>query len=128
MQTSVFLAKLLGPMFLLAGVASFSRREAFRVILREFIASPALMYLAAFFGLLGGLALLLTHNVWTPDWRVLITLLGWITLVRALITMFWPQALVWAARGILARPNVFVVATALDILIGAVLSHFGYFA
>jgi hypothetical protein len=128
MQTSLFIAKLLGPMLLVVGVALLTRPEAFRALLREFIASGVLLYIAGFFGLLGGLALLLTHNVWALDWRLLITLIGWASLVRALVTIFWPQWIVSIGAMLIERKRAFPVAAAFDLVIGAILTYFGYFA
>ena len=91
MQPSIFVAKLLGPIFVLVGIAILSKPQAFRALSKEFIDSPALMYLAGFLGLLGGLALVLTHNVWLLDWRLIITLIGWASVVRAVVTIFQPR-------------------------------------
>ena len=44
----------------------------------EFLRSRALIYLSGVLIHDGGLAIVLTHNVWVADWRVLITLLGWL--------------------------------------------------
>lgn len=128
MYASVFLAQLLGPMFAVLGVALLVKPQMFRTILSEFIRSPALLYLAGFFGLLGGLALILTHNVWVPDWRLIITLIGWLAIVRALITIFQPQWIVVAGTAILVRRGIFVGAAVIDLIIGLVLSYFGYVA
>lgn len=126
MQISLFVAKLLGPVFLVVGVALLTRPEAFRALLREFVASGVMMYLAGFLGLLAGLALVLLHNVWTLDWRVVITLIGWTSLVRAIVTIFRPQAIASIGAKLLERPSAFVVAGAADLVIGAILSDFGY--
>jgi uncharacterized membrane protein len=128
MQTSLFIAKLLGPIFLVVGVALLARPEAFRSLLREFVASGVLMYLAGFFGLLGGLALILTHNVWALDWRVLVTLIGWASLARALVTIFAPQWIAWIGAKLIEWRGVFAAAAAVDLVIGAILSYFGYSA
>jgi hypothetical protein len=128
MPTSLFIAKLLGPMFLVLGVALFARPEAFRALLREFVASGIWMYMAGFFGLLGGLALILTHNVWALDWRVLITLIGWASLVRALVTIFAPQWIASIGAKLIEWRGVFAAAAVVDLVIGAILSYFGYFA
>ena len=45
----------------------------------EFLNSHALIYLAGIITLTAGLAIVLTHNVWAADWRILITVLGWLT-------------------------------------------------
>jgi hypothetical protein len=128
MQTSLFVAKLLGPVFLVVGAALLSRPEAFRALLREFVASGVLMYLAGFLGLLGGLALLIVHNVWALDWRLVITLIGWASLVRALVTIFRPQAIVSIADRLIEYKGAFRAAAVIDLVIGAALSYFGYWA
>jgi hypothetical protein len=128
MPASLFIAKLIGPIFLVVGVALLSRPEAFRSLLREFVASGISMYMAGFFGLLGGLALILTHNVWALDWRVLITLIGWASLVRALVTIFSPQWIASIGAKLIEFRGVFAVAAAIDLVIGAILSYFGYSA
>lgn len=128
MQASIFLAQLLGPMFLVVGVAVPAKPEMFRTILQGFIGSATLLYLAGFFGLLGGLALVLTHNVWAADWRLIITLIGWITLVRGLISIFQPQWIVAAGNAILEHRGVFMVASPINLVIGIILSYCGYVA
>jgi len=128
MQTSLFVAKLLGPVFLVVGAALLSRPEAFRALLREFVASGVLMYLAGFLGLLGGLALLIVHNVWALDWRLVITLIGWASLFRALVTIFRPQAIVSIADRLIEYKGAFRAAAVIDLVIGAALSYFGYWA
>ncbi len=128
MQTSIFIAKLLGPIFVLVGIAILVRPKAFRVLLREFIESHVMMYLAGFLGLLSGLALVLTHNVWVFDWRLIITLIGWATIVRAIVTIFQPQQIVSMGSKLLEHRGVFFGAAVIDLVIGLVLSYFGYSA
>ena len=125
MQPSLFIAKLLGPSFLIVGTALLTKPEAFRVLLQEFIKSGVLLYLAGILGLVGGLALLLTHNVWVLDWRLIITLLGWVTVVRAIGTIFLPQQI---GAKLIEHRSSFVIAAGFDLMIGAVLSYFGYLA
>lgn len=128
MQASLFIARLLGPMFLVVAVALLFKPQMFRTILQEFIGGATWLYLAGFFGLLGGLALVLTHNVWVADWRLIITLIGWITLVRALISIFQPQWIVATGSAILKQRGIFVGAAAMNLIVGLVLSYFGYLA
>lgn len=127
MSTSLFIAKLLGPVYALVGIALFLRGQMFRAILTEFIASSVLIYLAGVIGLLVGMTLILTHNIWVLDWRVVITLIGWMTLIRALITIFEPRYILVAGSRILERSKLLIVAAALNLAIGLTLTYFGYF-
>jgi len=126
MWTSIFIARLLGPIFVIAGTALLVRAQMFRGILQEFIRSPALLYLAGFFGLLAGMALILTHNVWILDWRLIITLIGWVTIIRALVSIFQPRWIVTAGTTIVKHRGIFIVAAATNLVLGLVLSYFGY--
>jgi len=124
--TSVFIAKLLGPVFAAVGLALLLRAEHFRAILSDFLHSPALHYLAGFLGLLSGLALILTHNVWVFDWRLIITLIGWLVLIRAVITIFWPDRIVALGEAMLRYHGALRYAAAVNLILGLLLSYFGY--
>jgi len=128
MPTSIFIARLLGPLFVVVGIAIPLRAQAFRDLLQEFIRSPALLYLAGFFGLLGGVALVLTQNVWVLDWRLIITLIGWVTIVRAVVTIFRPEMIVAIGSRIYDSRGIFLGAASINFIIGLVLCYFGYFA
>lgn len=128
MPTSIFIAKLLGPIYVLVGIALLTKAQMFRTILQEFVRSQVLLYLAGFLGLLAGLALVLTHNVWMLHWPLIITLIGWASVVRAVVTIFQPQQIVLLASKILEHRAIFYGAGAANLLIGLVLSYFGYAA
>ena len=128
MQTSIFIAQLLGPVYIVVGLALLLRPQAFRVFVQEFNASGVLMYLAGFLGLLAGLALVLTHNVWAVNWRLIITLIGWVALIRALVTIFWPEQIVALGSKIIENKRIFAVPGTANLIIGLVLCYFGYFA
>jgi hypothetical protein len=128
MSASVFLAQLIGPVALAMGLAVLLDRRRFRALAEEFLTSPALMFLSGVLTLPMGLAIVLTHNVWTADWRVLITLLGWIAIAAGIIRIFWPSDAASSGRKLLAHPNTLLIGGAFYVVIGAVLTFFGYFA
>ena len=78
METSVLLAKLMGPLLLLLGLYVVFLPDRLARIGREYLASEALMFTAGLLALTAGLAIVVGHNVWVMDWPVLITIFGWI--------------------------------------------------
>ena len=78
MATSVFIARLAGPVFLALGLGLLVNPGCYREITGEVLRSKALILYAGLLALPAGLAIVLTHNVWVADWRVVITLLGWL--------------------------------------------------
>jgi uncharacterized membrane protein len=126
MQTSVVLAKLIGPLFLAVGVGLLLNGATYRKLAGEFLASTALVYLSGILTMLGGLALVLTHNVWAPDWRVLITLLGWLGTLGGAARIVMPQGTQKMGRKLLAHSSGLTIAGVIWLALGAVLSFFGY--
>jgi hypothetical protein len=126
MQTSVFLARLIGPVMLTIGLAVLANQRGFRDLAGEFIASRALMFLSGFIIMPAGLAIVLTHNVWTADWRVLITIFGWLNVVGGAVRLFGPPFLVNAGRTLLKQPQFTPIAAAIWIVLGLLFCFFGF--
>ncbi|MGH6740477.1 MAG: hypothetical protein ACREDY_15885, partial [Bradyrhizobium sp.] len=126
MQTSIFLAKLIGPFALALGLALLVNGSTFRTLANEFLASPALIFLSGVITLPAGLAIVLTHNVWTADWRVLITLLGWLAVIAGFIRMIVPQRAASIGRSAVANPLTPKIGGAIYCAIGLALCYFGY--
>ena len=126
MATSIFIARLIGPIALLAGLALVFNRAAYRAMTEEFLRSHGLIVLAGVMTLAAGLAIVLTHNVWTADWRVVITILGWLFVISGIVRMALPQHAAALGRRILAGPTPLCVVAAFDTALGVVLCIFGY--
>jgi hypothetical protein len=126
MTTSIFLARLIGPVALALGLALVIQGSGFRAFATEFMASPALIFLSGIITLPAGLAIVLTHNVWTPDWRVVITVVGWLAIVTGAIRMIVPQQAAAKARVVIAHPALPKIGAAIWLAIGVLLCFFGY--
>ena len=126
LSTSVFLAKLIGPLAFAIAVGLLVNAAGYRTMAEEFLSSRALTFLAGVISLPAGLAVVLTHNVWTADWRVVVTLLGWLLIVSGVIRVVAPQqAMAWG-RAAARNPVTFKIGAAIWLLIGALLTYFGY--
>jgi uncharacterized membrane protein len=127
MQTSVFLAKLIGPLFLAVGIGVLANAAVYRKLAEEFLRSYALVYVSGLLLMTAGLALILTHNVWVADWRVVITLLGWLAAIGGALRIVVPERAEAMGRSMLARPAGLTVAAVIWLVLGALLTFFGYF-
>src|SRR5258708_17431622 len=103
MSTSVFIARLIGPVMLVIGLAVFTNQRAFREMADEFLASRALLFLSGLLIMPVGLAIVLTHNLLTRDWRVPFTLLGWFTAIACACERCRPDRVVQRGRSLLHR-------------------------
>jgi hypothetical protein len=126
MQTSVFLARLIGPVMLVVGLAVFANQRAFRDMAEEFLASPALLFLSGLLIMPMGLAIVLTHNIWTADWRVLITLFGWLNAIGGAVRLLAPAWVMRTGLVMLRRPYFVPVAAVIWVVLGSLFCLFGF--
>jgi len=126
-RISLFLARLLGPIFVAIAVGVLLNGAVFRAIAEEGLRSHALIYLTGLFAITAGVAILLNHNVWVGDWRVLITIFGWLAALGGAQRIIWPQGTEAAIRWFLDHPTSLTVAGLIWLGIGALLCFFGYF-
>jgi hypothetical protein len=111
-----------------AGIGMLLDPEAFAGIGAQFLQNPALLYLSAALGLLGGIALVLAHNVWIADWRVIITLIGWISIVDSTSWLVIPRAMTRLYSPLMVSTVLPLAGGVLAVLAGGVLCYFGYYA
>jgi hypothetical protein len=128
MQTSVFLARLLGPTLLIVAAGILLNQNYYRGMTRELVASRPLFYLAAVIGVVAGLAIVLVHNVWALNWRVLITLFGWINLLRGAFSILLPEQSFALGGRVMAGNHMPMIAGVVALLIGLTFCYFGYVA
>ncbi|MEX1152345.1 hypothetical protein [Parvibaculum sp.] len=128
MQPSIFLAQLIGPTLLVMGIGMIVNRAAYRAMAQEFIDSRALIFIAGLLAFVPGLAIVLTHNVWVAGWPVIVTVFGWIALLAGIFRLLFPQEVTRLGTRMLANPAAFTAGGAGTILLGAILSFYGYFA
>jgi hypothetical protein len=108
MPTSIFLAKLIGPVFLAVGVAMLLNGAAYRTLANSFLDNPALMFLSGLLTLPAGLAIVLTHNVWAADWRIVITIFGWLAVIGGAVRLLAPRQAVAVGESFGASVPLFI--------------------
>ena len=126
MLASRYLAKLIGPLFLAIGAGLLFNGQIYDAMIEQYVASTALIYLSGLMALTFGIAIVLAHNVWIANWRLIITLFGWLLVVGGTIRIVFPQIIQHfggTIRHLAAAP---VIGGALVIVLGLVLCNFGY--
>jgi hypothetical protein len=94
MNTSRYIARLMGPVLLIIGIGMiaglFVEGESYSSLMKEFIGSRALIFITGVLALIAGLAIVNAHNLWVPDWRVVVTVLGWLFILRGIMNLVFP--------------------------------------
>jgi hypothetical protein len=120
----------MGPVMLVIGIGMaagmFVEGESYSSLMKEFIGSRALIFITGVLALLAGLIVVNAHNLWVPDWRVLITALGWLAIVRGVMNLVFPALVQTMGDRLMASHAGVVAGAAFMIVLGAILSIMGY--
>lgn len=127
MSASILIARLLGPYLLVTGLVTLARPSLIRDVAREFLASRALVFLAGLLALVTGLAIVATHNCWTADWTVIITIFGWLAIAGGIARTAFPEIAKSIGEPMLMRPVALQIGGAVQVVLGAVLTGLAYF-
>ena len=76
--------------------------------------------------LLAGLAIVNAHNLWVSDWRVIITVVGWLAIIRGVLSLLFPAKMHTIGETITANTSGPVITALIFLVVGAILSWMGY--
>jgi hypothetical protein len=123
---TVFLARLIGLYCLIMATAMLSQRDAFVSVVHAFAADAPLVLIAGVFTLFGGLALVLLHNYWSGGaLPVIVTLMGWLTLVKAVLLLVLPSNKLAALYDGVSSTHI-LTSGSLTLLLGIYLTVSGF--
>ena len=128
METSYLLARIIGPYMLIAAIAIYANRDIFDRLIDDIEDQPLLLMSMGAFTLILGLLMLQFHNVWSLDWRVLVTLIGWITLIKGALVIIAPQSFIKIAKHYKSNDTLLNIQAVIAVFFGIFMSYMGYFA
>jgi len=126
MDRSFFLARLMGPTFVAIGLGMLINLSMYESMIAEALHPGVLFYLSGLLSLLAGLAIVNLHNRWQVDWRVIITVLGWLMTIGGIMRIVLPQFTVAVGATIYSGRASTIVAALVVGTLGAFLSFTGY--
>ena len=127
-ESTRFLSRLLGLYCLIAALCMCLHREAIVRMVTALLQDAPLMFMVGLFTVVAGLALILTHNVWSGgSHAVLVTLIGWVTLIKGLVFWLLPaDATMTLFLDRLQYARLFYLYMGLSALIGLYLTWGGF--
>lgn len=119
------LAKAFGVYMIAAGLGGLVAPGKWRTLLEEFRNGEALTYVTAIFVYILGVAIILTHNLWTDPLAILISLVGWVAAIEGVVLMVAPKPLLDFAAS-LTRPGAMKALAVGVIGLGAIIALLGF--
>lgn len=113
---TVIIEQIFGLYLLIMAIIFLSRVKFYREVVHNMKASSGSVFFSSSFGLMLGLFLVVIHNFWVWEPRVIVTILCWLVLVRAVIWLALPEKMVESTKKIAAGSGYYVVAIIMAII------------
>jgi hypothetical protein len=127
MKLTAFLARLLGLFLVIESLSMLAQKQAMVDVTTSLIQDHPLIFTLKILGVLAGLAMVLGHTVWSGGLlSVIVTLIGWVTLVRSVVLLFLsPEAVLSILKAIRYEQNYYLLV-GISLLIGVYLTYAGF--
>lgn len=126
MMLTILFAKVLGLYMLIAGIAVVTRRRDLMMAVAAFVDDKSARLVIGLFTLLIGLFIVNLHNEWSTLPAGLVSLFGWIAVVKGSAYLFLREATLDRLVKKFYNRTWFMIDGVLAIVIGIYLAGFGY--
>ncbi|MGD9152132.1 MAG: hypothetical protein PVG30_00525 [Gammaproteobacteria bacterium] len=127
MDTSIFLARVFGLYLIIGCLAVLFRFQHIQTAYDELVASKANVLLIALLSLIIGILIVVAHSVFVWDWRLLITLIGYLVFVKGIMLLFCPECAMKLKVAIMSNRSAYYIMIIIFLLIGLFLGYKGFF-
>lgn len=127
METSTLIARLFAPLYLSIGLGMFLSPKYYKKMLGELTHATTLAYLGGTIALVIGVLIVTYHNAWEGNWTLIITLMGWLTLLKGVLLLMIPEPFIELISPLI-KSRALPVVGAVALGLGLILGYFGFLA
>jgi hypothetical protein len=124
--TSELIAGYAGPLFMAVAAALLINRRTVADLVTGVLNGPEFIFFSGIFTLLAGLAIVRAHNIWSAEWTVLVTVLGWLCVIGGIVRIIWPERVTALRNSMMKSENAVTAWALVTLLLGAFLTAKGY--
>tara|TARA_R110001583_G_scaffold103863_3_gene251128 strand:- start:18095 stop:18478 length:384 start_codon:yes stop_codon:yes gene_type:complete len=127
MEIAILTAKILGIIYLSFGVGLLFNKDYYAKAIEDLLKNTGFMISGGFLAIVMGLCIIEYHNIWVKNWTVIITIIGWIALLKGILLLAFPKFASFFSP-MLKSKKLYMILIPSVILFGLVLIYFGFFS
>ena len=125
-MTDAQIFQLAGLVYLSVGIGIITNRAFYSKMVASFMENVAAYYLGGLTALAIGYLLVTFHNVWVWDWPVLITIFGWMALIKGVFLLAAPKAAAQVSNYFIKNVKFINIWAAVAIILGVLFCWLGF--
>jgi len=118
--------QLFSLVYLAVGVGMFLNRDFYTKLFADFCENAAVMYLGGVAALAIGFVILAHRGLaCTHDWSMILSLIGWLALIKGVLILVFPKSMIKLTRAML-KESLFKLWAVVIIIIALALAFLGF--
>lgn len=113
-------------MYIAVGIGILVSPRFYRKLIEDYVETSSSLYFGGLLALTVGYLLVAFHNTWTKDFSVIITIVGWISLIKGLLILIRPKIMIELTKAIMSKRKYLKIQAVIVIIIGLIFSFFGF--
>jgi hypothetical protein len=126
MENSLFWAKYLGIFITVFGGIILLRPKEFQKVVYDASKNIVFVYIIGFIDLILGLFMLISHWVWSYDWPVIITIVGFSVFVKGILRLLVPDRIAKSLKTLSKNKTLIIFEVIPMIMLGIFLIGKGF--
>jgi len=108
------------------GIGIFINPGFYKKLFEDFIENAAVMYLGGVIALVVGYLILSFHFTGTRDISYIITIVGWLALIKGILILIWPKIIIALSKAIQQKESVLRIEAVAVIVLGLAFAYLGF--
>jgi hypothetical protein len=125
-RTRVF-SRVIGPFLVIICVTAVARASDIQALFSQFEANSLWTWVIGASALALGLTMVTVHQYWRGAAAVVVSLLGWLVVLRGLLLLAFPSAFIAMANNMIGAHALWIAVAIGFALVGLYLTYFGWF-
>ncbi len=112
--------------YLAVGIGIIINPQFYKSIYEDFIEHTSVLYIGGISALTLGYLIVTFHGTWTKDLSVIITVIGWLALVKGILILVCPKLTIAMMKGMIKKQGTLRLQALIVIIIGLALAFLGF--
>ncbi len=127
MDLSIFIAKLFAVVYLMIGLGMLLSPAYYHKAMADMLKNPIVFYMGGIMAAVAGFLIVTYHNVWESSWVVVITIFGWLALLKGFMFLVFPGHLgFW--QGMFKKTSYMPIFAIIVLAFGLFFGYYGFLA
>lgn len=125
METTIIITRIFATVYVAFGLGMLISPNFYKEEIGKLLVTPSFIFLSGFLAIIFGVLIVTTHHYWENDWRMIISIFGWIALVKGVLLIIAPEQAQGFRYSLLKPENTKIIAYLL-LALGVLFGYFGF--